>query len=255
MTVSSTTEPFAITHRAEPRTELRIDFVSDVVCPWCAVGLAGLEQALDAFRMTHGATVDVQLHVQPFELNPTLGPAGVASAPYLKAKYGLTDEQLQANAQRIAERGAQVGFAFGVRRHVWNSFDAHRLLAWAASLAEQPPPQRSAQHRLKRALLQAYHGECRNISEAAVLLDLVREVGLDARAAQQVLAGDDHAQAVREAEQLWASRGVTAVPAAVINDQFVIAGGQPPAVYLQALEQIAAKVAQPVPSPARQPRG
>ena len=106
---------------------LRIDFVSDVACPWCAVGLNALERALERI----GPELAVELSMQPFELNPTLAPEGADAAQYLKAKYGIGDQQLAANRARIAERGAAEGFTFGPRTHVWNTFDAHRLLHWA----------------------------------------------------------------------------------------------------------------------------
>ena len=91
---------------------LQIDFVSDVACPWCAVGLAALERALER------SGIDAELHMQPFELNPTMAAAGANAAQYLKAKYGMSDEQLAVNRARIAERGAAEGFIFGAREHV-----------------------------------------------------------------------------------------------------------------------------------------
>lgn len=213
------------------RKTLSIDFVSDVACPWCAVGLAGLEQAL---AQLDGDDIDVELRFQPFELNPTMAPEGADAAAYLKAKYGLSDEQLRTNQTRIAERGAAAGFVFGQRTRVWNTFDAHRLLAWALDAQGA-----TAQRRLKRALLEAYHGEGRNPSDREVLLDVVARAELDPAAARVVLEGDAYTREVREAETLWQQRGITAVPAAVINDQYVIAGGQPTEQYVQALRRIA----------------
>jgi predicted DsbA family dithiol-disulfide isomerase len=213
------------------RKTLVIDFVSDVACPWCAVGLAGLEKALAELD----GEIDVELRFQPFELNPTMAPEGVDAAAYLKAKYGLSDEQLRVNQSRIAERGAAAGFHFGQRTRIWGTFDAHRLLAWALDTQGAP-----AQRRLKRALLEAYHGEGRNPSDRAVLLDAATRAGLDAAGAQAVLDGDGYTREVREAEALWQQRGVTAVPAAIVDDRYVIAGGQPKEQYVQALRQIAA---------------
>ena len=215
------------------RKTLSIDFVSDVACPWCAVGLAGLEQALAELE---GDDVSVELRFQPFELNPTMAPEGTDAAAYLKAKYGLSDEQLRANQARIAERGAAAGFRFGQRTRIWNTFDAHRLLAWA--LATQG---HGAQRRLKRALLEAYHGEGRNPSDREVLVDVASRAGLDAAAARAVLDSDAYTREVRETEALWQQRGITAVPAVVVDDRYVIAGGQPKEQYVQALRQIAAE--------------
>lgn len=211
------------------RPTLRIDFVSDVVCPWCAVGLAGLEHAIDALR----DSLAVELHFHPFELNPTMGPEGEDAAAYLKAKYGLNDEQLRSNRDRIAERGKEAGFIFGERQRIWGTFDAHRLLAWARDVGGA-----EAQLRLKRHLLEAYHRDGRNPSDHGVLLDLVRASALDVDKASAVLRSDAFAHDVREAQAAWRSRGVTAVPAAIVNDRYLIAGGQPADVYKRTLEQI-----------------
>lgn len=213
-------------------TPLQIDFVSDVACPWCAVGLASFERALQQV----GDDIKVELHFQPFELNPTMGPEGADAAAYLMAKYGIGREQLAENRQRIAERGAAVGFTFGERRHVWNTFDAHRLLHWAG--VEGPA---GSQHGLKRALLQAYHGQGRNPGARDVLLELAAALGLDADRAREVLAGSEFTDEVREAERFWQQAGINAVPAVVINRRHLVSGGQPPEVFAQALRQIAAE--------------
>ena len=209
--------------------KLRIDFVSDVACPWCAVGLNALERALERL----GDGVEVELHMQPFELNPTLPAEGADAAQYLKAKYGMGDEQLAANRARIAERGAAEGFVFGPRVRVWNTFEAHRLLHWAG--VEGAP---GMQRALKHALLKAYHGDGRNPGSHAVLLALAAQVGLDVERARAVLAGDEFADAVREAERFWQEAGVSSVPAVVIDRKHLIAGGQPSAVFEQTLRQL-----------------
>jgi predicted DsbA family dithiol-disulfide isomerase len=213
-------------------TTLKIDFVSDVACPWCAIGLASFEQALKDV----GADIAVELHFQPFELNPTMGNEGADAAEYLIAKYGMSREQLAESRKRIAERGAAVGFTFGERKRVWSTFDAHRLLHWAG--VEGPP---GSQHALKRALLRAYHGEGRNPGAHAVLLELAIAVGLDGERAREVLARNEFADDVREAERFWQQAGINAVPAVVINRRHLVSGGQPPEVFAQALRQIAAE--------------
>jgi predicted DsbA family dithiol-disulfide isomerase len=213
-------------------TTLKIDFVSDVACPWCAIGLASFEQALKDV----GADIAVELHFQPFELNPTMGTEGADAAEYLIAKYGMNREQLAESRKRIAERGAAVGFTFGERKRVWSTFDAHRLLHWAG--VEGPP---GSQHALKRALLRAYHGEGRNPGAHAVLLELAIAVGLDGERAREVLARNEFADDVREAERFWQQAGINAVPAVVINRRHLVSGGQPPEVFAQALRQIAAE--------------
>jgi predicted DsbA family dithiol-disulfide isomerase len=213
-------------------TTLKIDFVSDVACPWCAVGLASFEQALKDV----GADIAVELHFQPFELNPTMGTEGADAAEYLIVKYGMSREQLAESRKRIAERGAAVGFTFGERKRVWSTFDAHRLLHWAG--VEGPP---GSQHALKWALLRAYHGEGRNPGAHAVLLELAIAVGLDGERAREVLARNEFADDVREAERFWQRAGINAVPAVVINRRHLVSGGQPPEVFAQALRQIAAE--------------
>lgn len=216
-------------------TPLQIDFVSDVACPWCAVGLNALETALQRLA----PEVQVALHFQPFELNPDMAPEGADAGEYLKAKYGMGDEQLAHNRAVIRERGAAVGFSFGDRARVWNTFDAHRLLHWAG----EPGQPAGAQRALKHALLQAYHGEGRNPGAHDVLLDLAGRVGLDGAAAEEVLKSGRYADEVRAAEQQWQQAGIRSVPAIVINRQHLISGGQPPEVFEQALRQIASGAA------------
>jgi predicted DsbA family dithiol-disulfide isomerase len=211
---------------------MRIDLVSDVACPWCAIGMSALERALQRIG---GDIGPVDLHLQPFELNPTMPAEGADAAEYLSSKYGLSPEQLEANRARIAERGAAEGFAFGTRLHVWNTFDAHRLLFWAG--VEGAP---GAQRALKRALLKAYHGEGRNISSSDVLLELASEAGLPAERAREVLATGAFADEVRQAERFWQEVGIHSVPAVIIDRKHLISGGQPSEVFEQALRQIAA---------------
>ncbi|MEO5734236.1 MAG: DsbA family oxidoreductase [Rubrivivax sp.] len=210
---------------------MKIDFVSDVACPWCAVGLNALEAAL--------ARIDgefpVELHFQPFELNPDMGAEGADAAAYLKAKYGMGDAQLAQNRANIRERGAVVGFTFGERTHVWNTFDSHRLLHWAG--VEGPE---GSQRRLKHALLKAYHGDGRNPGATDVLVELAAEVGLDADEALGVLQSDRYAADVRASEQQWQQAGIQSVPSVIIDGRHLITGGQPAAVFEQALRQIAA---------------
>ncbi len=214
---------------------MKIDFVSDVACPWCAIGLYSLEAALKRI----GAEVPVTLHMQPFELNPDMAAEGVDAAQYLQKKYGISPAQLEANRANIRTRGAELGFVFGDRARVWNTFNAHRLLHWAGVMDEAEPG-RGFQRALKHALLRAYHGEGRNPGDTAVLLELAAEAGLDAEAARKVLEGDVYAAEVRQAETFWHQNGINAVPSVIINDRHLIQGGQPPEVFEQAIRQIAA---------------
>jgi predicted DsbA family dithiol-disulfide isomerase len=205
---------------------LDIAFVSDVACPWCAIGLASLEQALARL----GGDARPTVRIEPFELNPDMGPEGAEVVQYLARKYGRTPEQVAQTQARIRERGAAVGFSFGVRKHVWNTFNAHRVLHWAGLEGRALA--------LKRALLRAYHGEGRNPGAADVLADLCGAVGLDAARARSIVEGDEFAAVVRERETFWRQRGVAAVPTVVVNDSAVIEGAQPPEVFEQALRQI-----------------
>jgi predicted DsbA family dithiol-disulfide isomerase len=209
------------------RQHLDIAFVSDVACPWCAIGLASLDQALARL----GGEVEAQVHVEPFELNPDMDPEGAEVVPYLARKYGRTPEQVAQAQARIRERGAAVGFAFGPRNHVWNTFNAHRVLHWAGLEGRGVE--------LKRALLHAYHGEGRNPGASDVLVDLASVVGLDTARAKSIAEGDEFAREVRERERYWLQRGVGGVPHVVVNDTYVIEGAQPPEYFEQALRQIA----------------
>jgi predicted DsbA family dithiol-disulfide isomerase len=211
---------------------MRIDFVSDVACPWCAVGLHALERAIAQLD----GTDPVEWHFQPFELNPAMPPEGADTVEYLRAKYGLDAEQIARNQATLRERGAAVGFVFGERKRVWNTFDAHRLLHWAGT--EGPP---GAQRALKHALLHAYHGEGRNPGAHDVLLELAGAIGLDTARAAAILAGDEFATQVRDAERQWQQAGIHAVPSVVIDGRHLIQGAQTPQVLQRVLRQLAAE--------------
>jgi predicted DsbA family dithiol-disulfide isomerase len=212
-----------------PQT-LKIDFVSDVSCPWCAIGLKSLETALER----SADAVKAELHFQPFELNPQMVPQGEDIVEHLTAKYGISAEQVASNTANIRQRGAAVGFDFGLgkRSRVYNTFDAHRLLHWADGQGRQ--------HALKMALFKAYFTDGENPGAHDVLLRVAGEVGLDVEAARTVLASDAFADAVREREEFYQQQGIHSVPAIIINDRHLISGGQPPEVFEQALRQIAA---------------
>jgi predicted DsbA family dithiol-disulfide isomerase len=208
---------------------MKIDFVSDVACPWCAVGLSALELALQQVQ----GEIDVDLEFQPFELNPDMPPEGENADAYVARKYGRPPEERQAMAAHLRERGAAVGFAFGQRSHVWNTFDAHRLLMWAGEESA------AAQRALKHALLQAYHGQGLNPADPALLQELAAQCGLDAERAAAILGSDDYADAVRERERYWQALGITSVPSIIIDRKLLIQGGQPPEVFARALREIA----------------
>jgi predicted DsbA family dithiol-disulfide isomerase len=218
-------------------TTLKIDFVSDVSCPWCVIGLKSLDQALERVK----GDINAELHFQPFELNPKMAPEGQEITEHITEKYGITPAQAQANRENIRARGAQVGFKFsmadepgGGRSRIYNTFDAHRLLHWAE--LESPAKQKV----LKEALFKAYFTDGQSPASHDVLVSAAVSAGLDEARARAVLASDEYADDVREREQFYLTQGIHSVPAVIINDRHLISGGQPAEVFEQALRQIAA---------------
>lgn len=212
-------------------TALKIDFVSDVSCPWCVIGLKSLQQALGRLDGEVGAT----LHFQPFELNPGMGAEGQDIGEHIAEKYGASAEQMAQSREMIRERGAELGFRFemGQRDRIYNTFDAHRLLHWAGL---QSPGQQAA---LKQALFDAYFTQGANPGSHAVLVRAAVDAGLDGDAALAVLASEAYGADVRERERFYQQQGIHSVPAIIINDRHLISGGQSVDVFEQALRQIA----------------
>jgi predicted DsbA family dithiol-disulfide isomerase len=209
--------------------QLKIDFVSDVSCPWCAIGLKSLETALANIK----GDVAVDLHFQPFELNPKMGADGQDIVEHIAEKYGSTPADIERNRENITARGAAVGFQFNMQKRgrIYNTFDAHRLLHWAELEGKQEA--------LKNALFTAYFTEGRNPSDHAVLIDVAQQVGLDAKRAAGIMNSDEFAADVRAREKFYTDRGIQAVPSVIINDQHLIQGGQPAEVFERALRQLA----------------
>lgn len=208
---------------------MRIDFISDLSCPWCAIGLRALEQAIERVGLP------VALHLQPFELNPGLPPQGEPIAAYAARKYGASADALAERQALIRQRAAAVGLNFQSRTHVYNTFDAHRLLHWAVSHGRQLA--------LKRALLRAYHQRGQNLAAAEVLLDAGTEAGLDRGAASTVLGRGVFADEVRATVGRWQRLGLDGVPATLIDGKHLIAGAQPVEMYEQALRRLRAQAA------------
>lgn len=223
-----------MTDAAPALKTLKIDFVSDVVCPWCVVGLGGLTTALDKLK-DEGLAADITF--QPFELNPQMAPEGENIVEHIGAKYGSTPEQSAQNREMIRARAAEVGFdmRMGPDSRIWNTFDAHRLLHWAHETAPDK------QEALKRALFTAHFTDNRNLTDAGVLTQAAEAAGLDRAEAGEVLASGRYAQEVRGAEDLWRARGITSVPAVVVEGKYLISGGQPAAAFEEALRKIAAE--------------
>jgi predicted DsbA family dithiol-disulfide isomerase len=207
---------------------LRIDFVSDVACPWCVIGLRSLMKALDAV----GDAAAVEVHLQPFELNPDMPPEGENTAEHVARKYGSNRERSEAVREVIKHTGAALGFEFnyGADSRIWNTFDAHRLLHWAGF--------EGGQLALKNALFKLNFTDQRSTSDHAALLDAVRDAGLDVQRARQILMSDEFAEDVRRREAFWQGNGIHAVPSVILNQRWLIQGGQPPEVFERAIRDI-----------------
>ncbi len=202
---------------------MKIDFISDVTCPWCAIGLTALEQAINRIAPARR----IELDLQPFVLNPDLPPDGEDIASFAQRKYGANAEQLARRHALIREHGAAVGFHFGLRTRVWNSFDANRLLHWAALEGRALP--------LKHALLQAYHTRGESLASNAVLSLAAAQVGLDIERARAVLEGNVYADVVQQRVAHWREFGIQAVPTVIIDNRIVLEGGQSSEAFEHAL--------------------
>ena len=214
---------------------IKIDYVSDIACPWCAVGLGGLEQAIKKI----GGAFEVAVHFQPFELNPDMPPGGQDVFEHLTQKYGKTVEQVRATQNEIKARAAAVGYPFHPegRKHVYNTFNAHRLLHWAGLECGA-----QAQHRLKRELLVTYFQLAVDLDEAKNLLDAVNRAGLDSKRAADILATDEFSADVRAQQMKYTSMGIHSVPSIIINDKYLLQGAQPAEAFEEALRQAAAEI-------------
>ncbi|MBS7661703.1 DsbA family oxidoreductase [Pseudomonas lalucatii] len=210
-----------------PSQTLRIDIVSDVVCPWCIIGYRQLAQALEASGSAH------EIHWHPFELNPDMPAAGQNLREHVAEKYGTTKAQSADSRSRMSEIGADLGFEFrfadDMRMH--NTFNAHQLLHWA--------DRHGRMHDLEQALFAAHFTQRRNLSDPAVLADVAAEVGLERGDALAVLADQRFAADVRAAEHAWLSQGIRGVPAMIFNRRHLVTGAQGVENYRRILAQLA----------------
>lgn len=220
---------------------LKIDFVSDIACPWCAVGLGALEQAI-ANIVASDPNIKTEIHFQPFQLNPDMPPEGQNIGEHLSQKYGSTAAQQEQTYAMIRARGAEVGFDFRMegRGRTWNTFDCHRLLHWAGELGTHKDGV-SIQHLMKKEMLKSYFTEGQNPAAREVLLNMVNHLGLDAARATAILDSDEFTAEVRARQRFYHSQEIHSVPAIIINDKHLISGGQPAAVFENALRQIASQ--------------
>lgn len=210
---------------------LKIDFVSDVMCPWCAVGLGSLDQALGKL----GDLVEADIRFHPFELNPSMPKGGQNLFEHLSQKYGLSKDQVLGNQERLRERAAEADFVMArdENSRMYNSFDAHRLMHWAGLEGRQAA--------LKHALLEAYFSRGENVEDHEVLVATAVAVGLDGTVAREVLASGRFTDEVRAEEREWLEKGISSVPAVVIADRYLISGGQPAEAFEKAIREIVAK--------------
>jgi len=210
---------------------LQIDIVSDVVCPWCAIGFANLNSAIAQLD----EPVEANINWHPFQLNPTMGKEGQDINEHLAEKYGLSDSKLAENKQHIRKIGQDSGvdFKFDQRARIYNTLDCHILLHWAG--------EKSKQTQLKLALFKAYFSEGKDISQLDILLEVVESVGLDKLEAQIVLKDEKYKNMVKDEESKYKSMGIQSVPAFIINNEYLLSGGQPKDVFKQSLQDILAK--------------
>lgn len=215
---------------------LRVDYVSDPACPWCAIGLAGLVEAVG--RLQH--VLEVELHFQPFELNRNMPPEGANHGEYLVATTGASAAQVEDERKRLIEIAAEAGLAFDLDREtrIWNSFDSQRLLFWAAEHGKSLE--------LKQALFRANFCERRSISNHAELAAIAESVGLSRSRAEAILGSETYLDEVDEQMKLWMSRGIRGVPAIIFNERHLVEGGQSPNTFEKILRQLSGLDAPPM---------
>ena len=207
---------------------IRLDIFSDPVCPWCYLGKANLDRALEA-HPTHPFAVEWH----PFQLNPDMGTGGVDKRTYLAERFGAG--KLDAVHDRLKAMAKQAGLELDpdVPQRIPNTLDAHRMVHWAGLEGRQTP--------MVSALFRAYWREGRDIGDPAVLATLAGEVGMDAALAARLLASDADADDIRARDQDARKKGVTAVPTFLIARQYVLSGAQPPELWGQVIAELAAK--------------
>ena len=207
---------------------IRIDIVSDVVCPWCIIGFKQLERALAEM----GDEVEVDLHWHPFELNPQMPPEGQDVREHVAQKYGTTAAQSSAVRARLIQTAESLGVEFryseGMRIH--NTFRAHQLLHWAGTQGKQTE--------LELALFESYFSREENVNDVDVLVAAAERAGLDKEQARAVLTDGRHADTVREEQRFWLSKGIHAVPSFVLDQRYLIPGAQDPEVFVAALKRL-----------------
>jgi len=207
---------------------MRIDIVSDVVCPWCIIGYLQLAEALRTRKL------EPEIHWHPFQLNPHMPDEGQNLREHLAAKYGTTPEASVAARERLTRMGAELGFTFAYAddMRTYNTFRSHQLLHWAGTLGRQ--------HELKMALFAAFFTRRENVGDPAVLADVAAGIGLDRALALAVLEDGRYAEAVRQEMQFWVEQGIQGVPAIVLERRHLVSGAQGVERFGAILDQLTA---------------
>jgi predicted DsbA family dithiol-disulfide isomerase len=215
---------------------LRIDIVSDVVCPWCIIGYKQVKKALGSLD----ENIEAEIWWHPFELNPQMVSEGQDIGEHIKQKYGSTPEQSQANRQRLADIGRGLGFVFSDTkgRRIYNTFAAHKLL----SVTGHQYGWRK-QTELKLALFKAYFQDDRDVSDEVVLLDVAESVGLDLAACKAWIADEALTEQVRGEQAHWRDQNITGVPAIIFNQRFMVPGAQSAEVFADVINKVLVKKA------------
>lgn len=205
---------------------IRVDIVSDVVCPWCAIGYHQLAKAADQT----GIGIDVHWH--PFELNPDMAQEGENLREHLAAKYGTTLEGSRKARARLTEMGAALGFTFNYAddMRMVNTFRAHQLIDWAED--------QDRAHDMKLALFAAFFTRREDLNSVDVLADVAASIGLDRDTASAMLESGERAESVREKERFWTSRGISGVPAMIFEREHLVTGAQGEGNYANILSQL-----------------
>ena len=212
---------------------IKIDVVSDVVCPWCIIGYKRLEQAIQEL----GLEDKIELEWQPFELNPNMPAEGENLRQHLANKYGTTPEDSVRARDNLTNLGKEVGFDFdyfdGMK--MVNTRDAHALLQWAEQFGKQTE--------LKLALFAAFFGQRKDVSDRNTLATILTDIGLDANMGIATLDDASNADSIEYQENQWHQLGVSSVPTVVFNMESAVTGAQPVEVYKQILTEYAEKLA------------
>lgn len=217
-------------------TPLRVDIISDVMCPWCLIGWLKFQKVIAHYQ----GVIDFDIRWRAFELNPDMPADGVNAAEFLAQRYGLTPEQSSGNRQRLNDAAAEMGFAinWGGDFRMRNTLNAHRLLAWAEAVDDQDQPVRGVrQIALKEALFRAHFAEQKDVNNEDILVEAAVAAGLDGDKARRILASDDYADVVRAEEEQWRENGINGVPAFILNGSMLISGAQEAESFIRVIDR------------------